>query len=338
MHKIGWDIGGAHLKAVMLDAQHQVQQVLQIPCRLWLGLPELKLALQQVLNVFDVQPTAVAHAVTMTGELVDLFPNRESGVLEIANTVTTLLGEHVWFYTANVDHDFVQYHAVSQHVDGIASANWHASAQFIASVVETAVMLDIGSTTTDIIPIMHNKAINVGLTDAERMQRDSLVYTGVVRTPVMALAQKLTLNGKQVNVAAEHFATTADVYRITGELPEALDVMDTADGQGKNKKASIRRLARMVGHDLDDYPMQVWLGLAENCRAQQILQLKQALLKHLKDGMPVIGVGAGAFLAKELASELNRDYLALSDIIEGEVLESVSVCFPAYAVCRLCEV
>ena len=35
---MGWDIGGAHLKAVMLDAKGDVVSSIQLPCPLWKGL------------------------------------------------------------------------------------------------------------------------------------------------------------------------------------------------------------------------------------------------------------------------------------------------------------
>ena len=38
---IGWDIGGAHLKAVLLDANGNVLNIKQLPCPLWRGLHEL---------------------------------------------------------------------------------------------------------------------------------------------------------------------------------------------------------------------------------------------------------------------------------------------------------
>ena len=69
---IGWDLGGAHLKAVVLDEHAAVRHVLQRPCPLWQGLDRLMSAFEQICR-FLTPGISCIHAVTMTGELVDLF-------------------------------------------------------------------------------------------------------------------------------------------------------------------------------------------------------------------------------------------------------------------------
>lgn len=359
---IGWDIGGAHLKAVVMDANGSPINFIQLPCALWRGLAELENAATAVLNHFELPSNALLHAVTMTGELVDLFPNRHTGVCEIATCAAALLGQHTVFYAANAG--FVQLARVEEHTAQIASSNWHASASLLAKHISNALLIDIGSTTSDIIPIQQGKVAMSGLSDARRMQDDTLVYTGVVRTPIMALAQKLSLDCDdaeiETNVAAEFFATMADVYRLTDELPSISDMAETADGKGKSQQESARRLARMVGCDLEDKPIATWVKLAFTCRKLQIQQLKLAVLKHLQPNMLIIGAGAGSFLAKTLADELACEYRTLDSILAKPFLRAeaiqttaststasqslslnhaqqanLALCFPAYAVACL---
>jgi len=341
VHVIGWDIGGANVKAVSLSADGGVLQVLQLPCPLWRSLEQLQKVITETLATFKVMPNDVLHVITMTGELVDLFPNRHNGVLEIANTVNRLLSSNVTniqFYAAHKGFvDFKQVSALTMH---IASANWHASASALAQNAPDALLIDIGSTTTDIIPIQSGKVHTTSVSDAERMQTDHLVYTGVMRTPVMALGNKLLFNCVETNVAAEYFATMADVYRLTGELSQDADMADTADGQGKSVLESARRLARMVGHDVEDKSLQEWVDLAIICRNTQITQIKLATLKqlkHLKPNVPMIGAGAGAFLVKSLAEELGHTYLPISQVLENHFdnYQAIEICFPAYAVAHL---
>jgi probable H4MPT-linked C1 transfer pathway protein len=341
VHVIGWDIGGANVKAVSLTADGELLQVLQLPCLLWRGLKHLQKAIAEILTTFQVMPNDVLHVVTMTGELVDLFPNRHSGVLKIANTVNRLLigdGKNVKFYAAN--HGFVDFKQVSVLSMHIASANWHASASALAQHAQEAIFIDIGSTTTDIIPIQSGKVFTTSVSDAERMQSDYLVYTGVIRTPVMALGNKLLFNGVETNVAAEYFATMADVYRLTGELSQDVDMADTADGQGKSVIESARSLARMIGNDVEDRSLKDWIDLANVCRTMQIAQIKSAILKQLKNlkpNVPIIGAGAGAFLVKNLAEGLGHTYLPVSQVLENHFddYQAMEVCFPAYAVAHL---
>ena len=99
---IGWDIGGAHLKAVLIDADGRVERAIQLACPLWRGTHELKQAIHTMLALFAISSKqAASSAVTMTGELVDLFPNRHTGVCEIATIAHALLGDDTRFYAGD---------------------------------------------------------------------------------------------------------------------------------------------------------------------------------------------------------------------------------------------
>ncbi len=335
---IGWDIGGAHLKAALLSADGELIDTLQVVCPLWRGLDKLEQAINAVLIAFKAKPHDIKHAITMTGELVDLFTNRHEGVVKIAQFVEHLLGRQCQFYAANKG--FVAINQVAENTNHIASTNWHASASLVAYYCHDALLVDIGSTTSDIIAIQSGKVLSAALSDASRLQQDTLVYTGVIRTPVMVLARKIVLSNVETNLMAEYFATTADIYRLTGELDESADMAETADGQGKSQLESARRLARMVGYDVEDKAMDVWVQLAFSCRAAQLTQLKAAVLKHLKPNVPLIGAGAGSFLVNALAQELKVPYVSINAILASKMsvmqnAQTLEVCFPAYAVAQL---
>ncbi len=334
---IGWDVGGAHLKAVLLDNKGVALASTQVYCPLWRGLRELEFAIDQVLLEFN----ADCHAVTMTGELADIFPNRREGVLQIAATLAAKLHSDLRYYAGR--HGFVSQDAVEHNWPDIASMNWFASVQYIAQKVDNALFLDIGSTTTDIALVENGLPRTQGFTDAARMQCDELVYTGVVRTPLMAMAQKIPFAGKTTHVAAEHFATAADLYTLTGELDAADNMADTADGAEKTMQANARRIARMVGRDADDAPISAWVELAHAFKKVQLAQIRQAVqnqMAALNDStdLQVVGAGAGAFLAAELASQLGLAYQPVATLIaaiDHTTRDKAAVCFPAYAVAYL---
>jgi probable H4MPT-linked C1 transfer pathway protein len=379
---IGWDVGGAHLKAALLGPDGALQQVLQVPCPLWRGLHELELAIDIVLNAFKV--SSALHAVTMTGELVDLFANRREGVLAISRVMQTKLNcapnlNCLKFYTgvlnpalnSNLNPNlvrplsatgFVSFDEVEDYWPFIASANWQASASFVAQKIECGLFVDIGSTTTDFVLLENNKPACIGFTDAARMQTDELVYTGVVRTPLMAVAQRIEFQQAMTSVAAEFFATSADVYRLTGDLSAEDDMADTADAQDKGQLTSARRIARMIGHDVEDAPIMDWHSLAEQFKWQQILRLQTVATKHIsrlsnenkKQSMVLIGSGAGGFLVAAIAKNLAIPYIDVADLIilNKENAESqissvddsaiairrrASVCLPAYALAYLAQ-
>lgn len=328
---VGWDIGGAHLKFAALDAYGDLLAIEQRPCALWRGLDVLQAAVHQAARDSNLQ--SARHFATMTGELVDLFDNRAHGVQQIAQVTSGILGADTRFYAAG--EGWVSANQVKALARLVASTNWHASATWLTQHVPDVLLVDIGSTTTDIIPIISDKVALQGISDAERVREDTLLYTGVVRTPVMALADKLPFEGGKVNVAAEYFATAADVYRLLGELDARYDMADTADGKGKTLPESARRLARMVGHDLEDKPMQAWIDLAATCKQVQMQRIKAAVLKHLQPGAPILAAGAGAFLVRAVARELGHACELISMRLPARA--DYGPCLPAYAVAKLAE-
>jgi uncharacterized hydantoinase/oxoprolinase family protein len=83
-------------------------------------------------------------------------------------------------------------------------------------------MIDIGSTTTDIIPLDKGRVAVRGRTDTERLRTGELVYAGIRRTPLCALATELPLGqGPPIGLAAELFATSLDVFLTLGDLDPA---------------------------------------------------------------------------------------------------------------------
>jgi probable H4MPT-linked C1 transfer pathway protein len=334
---IGWDVGGAHLKAVLLDVDGQVLAAEQVYCPLWRSLRELEIAIDKILQVFY----ADQHAVTMTGELADIFASRRDGVMQIAATLAAKLRGEIRYYAGR--HGFVNKDALEKHWRDIASMNWLASVHYAAQKAPKALFVDIGSTTTDIALIDNAIPRNGGFTDAARMQCDELVYTGVVRTPLMAMTQKIQFSGQMTNVAAECFASAADVYTLTGDLDPAENMAETADGAGKTVQACACRIARMIGCDADDAPLASWVELANSFKNVQLEQIRLALSKQislLKDhsGLQLIGAGVGTFLTAALAKQLDLEYHPVSEFITGidkDVKDSAAVCFPAYAVAYL---
>jgi len=345
---IGWDVGGAHLKAALLDAEGRLLQVLQVSCALWRGLNELESAIDEVLSQFSI--STATHAITMTGELVDLFANRQTGVNEISHVMYTKLVGTKLFYTGEQDSDFAGFVTIDEvyaHWQHIASANWLASASFVAKQVEHALLIDIGSTTSDFVLITAHQPVCLALTDAARMQTEELVYTGVIRTPLMALTQKIPFENTVTSVAAEHFATTADVYRLTADLLDEDDMADTADGKEKTVHASAQRIARMIGHDVVDKPLDAWVALAMSFKQQQVSRLQEVATRHClrinnNAKLSIIGAGVGSFLIREIAKNMKLPYLDVADLMANsqhfnnrELTHWATVCLPAYAVAYL---
>ena len=244
---IGWDIGGAHLKAARVK-HGRVEAVVQAATPLWLGLDSLQAAFDALSAQLG---RADRHVITMTGELCDAFPSRREGVAGLAAIAANHLSPAApSLYAGRAG--FVELGEAASHAADIASANWHASAALVALKLPDALFIDIGSTTTDIIPIVAGQVAAVGYSDAERLAAGELIYTGMTRSFVMSLASRAPFRGAWTPLMNEYFASSADVHRILGDLPDGADKMSTADGREKTVEASRARLARMIGREADE--------------------------------------------------------------------------------------
>ena len=136
--------------------------------------------------------------------------------------------------------------------------------------------MDVGTTTTDLIPIKDGAVAARGATDAERLTEGELLYTGVVRTPVMAVTRSAPFKGRVQRIAAERFATMADVWRLTGDLPGDADPYPAADQRGKSGRESAARLARMLGRDASETELGEWMALARYFADCQLAEIEHA--------------------------------------------------------------
>jgi probable H4MPT-linked C1 transfer pathway protein len=156
----------------------------------------------------------------------------------------------------------------------------------------------------------------------------------------MAVSQNVFFQGAAVGLMAEYFATMADVYRLTGDLNEAYDQTESADGMEKTVQASARRLARMIGYEFNEADLSLWQQLAMQLKYQQKQQIQQACLRQLSRNTKVkpcwVGAGIGKFLVKHIAFDLGHPYQDFSDFFTPvDSVMSVADCAPAVAVAYL---
>ena len=338
---MGWDIGGAHVKAAVINPAGDVIAIYQQPCPLWKGLDQLRNAVTLILQ--EASASHYRQAMTMTGELVDLFEDREDGVKQIIDTMTTLLPQTHCLLFAGLAGFIDAEQVKANDYQAIASANWLASASFAAQKVGNGLFVDIGSTTTDILLLHDGNVLAQGYTDYQRLRSQELIYTGIVRTAVMAVAQTARDQDQEIGIMAEYFATMADVYRVTGELKELHDQTETADGAEKTITASARRLSRMIGSDFFLEELPRWRQFAENIRAQQLQKIQRGCEYRINNvdfskNNPLIGAGVGRFLVKQIAQSLDYPYLDFADLFPEAAHQTgltTADCAPAVAVACL---
>jgi (4-(4-[2-(gamma-L-glutamylamino)ethyl]phenoxymethyl)furan-2-yl)methanamine synthase len=331
---IGWDIGGVHLKAARAE-DGRITKVIQYASPLRAGTELLRQAFAEARTEMGA---ADRNVVTMTGELADTFSSRKEGVKRLTKLAAGEL-DSVSIYAGPAG--CVRPEDAHEHSADIASANWHACASLIARKRNNALFIDLGSTTTDVIPIVAGKVVARGYTDSQRLAAGELVYTGLVRGFVMATAGRAPLRGTWTPLINENFATMADVHRILGTLPAGADLMATADGREKTIEASRARLARMLGSDASDADDETWTLLARWFAEAQMRAIADAATLVMSSGAlasaTVIAAGIGLTVIEEIARRLGCGYATFDELLDvaPDVRAAVCHCASAAALASL---
>ena len=330
MNWLALDIGGANLKladGLGFAASHRFA--------LWKDRARLARELRVAITA---SPASDHLAVTMTGELADCFTDKLEGIEFILQAVDEAAdGRHARVYL--VDGRLVSPGVARQHPSLVASANWHALARFCGRFAPqgSALLVDIGSTTTDIIPLVDAEPVCQGRTDTDRLLHRELVYTGVERSPVCALVSHLPSRDASCPVAQEVFATTRDVYLLLGDLAESPDDHHTADQRPATRDAACRRMRRMLSGFESDYPMRDVLRGAQRVADAQLNMLTRAA-RRVAQQLPatphtVILSGQGEFLARRLIAQLGWTVHCVS--LREQLGDTISRAAPAHALAVL---
>ncbi|MEM9413260.1 MAG: hydantoinase/oxoprolinase family protein, partial [Planctomycetota bacterium] len=301
---IGLDIGGANIKW----ADESGTTI--IPFELWrradqLG-KELGLLRDRVGQVDRV-------AVTMTGELADCFESRKQGVRFIVDQVEVAFSEqHPIYYQTNGR--FVEAEQAAGDWEETAAANWHAMASWIAkeNSDRNLILLDVGSTTTDIIPISQGVVIAKGRTDFDRLRFGELVYCGVVRTPIHSVVQHLQVGNHKIPIAREYFANVQDAFLVLGWVPQNDDSHFTADGRGNRFQDAKRRLAKMVCLDASQCSDDSIRSIAQQIAvalAEKIIDGINEVTEQPFEKVSFVPAGEGHWFARRI---LNQDIDGIS--------------------------
>lgn len=304
---IGIDVGGANLKVVDNTGVHIHY------CPLWEAAPVNRLLSGHRLGD---EPAAVV----MSGELADCFLTKKAGIAFIVRAVRPVFPRALFYGTDGKFH--------SRAVLQLAAANWLASADWLREQYPDAVLVDVGSTTTDIIPLTDFSRL-IGLTDLLRLQKGYLLYTGMLRTTLPALLRTVEIDGIQTPVSAEYFATSADAHLVLGHISPGRYLCDTPDRNEKTKAASLRRLARVVCADLAEIGEKAATGIARQFWDDQrglICGRVRAVMEE-SGGSSVVTAGIGsALFAQELGgTDLTEEIGPAADALPAFAVREVAV-------------
>ena len=314
MTVIGWDIGGVNTKAARivngtaLAARNEPFEIQRAPTT-------LAARLEGIASVLGVAK-GDSHAITMTAELSQYFRTKREGVSFVLHAVERafpLARIHVYA----VDGRFLDLSAARAAPLLIAASNWAATAAFVAFHISDAILIDVGTTTTDIIPIVSGRVAALGHSDPERLLSGELLYLGAVRTPVEAIVQRVPLHDGLAGVSAESFALSGDIHVWRGELPPEGYTAPTPDARPATRDFAGERIARVVCADrelLDDSDIdRIAAFVADTMIARIAACITRVRERHPHLGTAVIA-GQGAFLARASARRAGL-HIAGDDLI-----------------------
>jgi (4-(4-[2-(gamma-L-glutamylamino)ethyl]phenoxymethyl)furan-2-yl)methanamine synthase len=337
---LGLDIGGANTKVAYMQTRNGAFENFETAIEYF---PFWKRDGQQLINMLSkLRQKLVGSApldcvgVTMTAELSDVYQTKREGVNNILDCLCeAFVG--VRLLVLDVDGGLLSVDSARLEPLRVAAANWAATGWMVAQKISQCIVMDVGSTSTSIIPIVEGKVVATGKTDLDKLMNGELVYTGSLRTNVAALVNSVPLKGGVARISSELFAQSGDVHLILGNIKEQDYTSETADGKGKTRNFSLARLARVVCSDTEMLTEPEILQIAKYVYDKQVEQIANGLsqvhsrLKNeAKKMCPVVVTGLGRdFLARKAAEKAGVNNVISLDML---IPKSAALASPAAGV------
>lgn len=292
MNVIGFDIGGANTKAAFITTRNGCLEETVTTSEyfpMWKQPEKLANTLKMLIKKTAKTKRPDLVAVTMTAELADKYRTKRKGVNHILTQIEKTFPD-VKILVVDVDGKLTTAEEAKREPLRVAAANWAATGWLAAQLMRECFVIDVGSTTTSIIPIHQGKVAAEGKTDLEKLILGELVYTGSLRTNVAATVQAIPTAKGLARVSSELFAQSADVHLILGNISEKDYTVETADGKEKTRAAALARIARIVCTDTEMLHEADTVQMAQHVYEAQVKQISDALTEvqhRLKGGKRV---------------------------------------------------
>jgi probable H4MPT-linked C1 transfer pathway protein len=311
---IGWDIGGANTKAAFMRTKNGCVEELKTAIEyfpVWKDPNKLASVLLTLKERLSGTVKLDGVGLTMTAELSDAYQTKREGVNHIlACAAEAFAGVPV--FVLDVDATLRPIESAKLEPLRVAAANWTATGWLVSQLIKNCVVIDVGSTSTSIIPVVDGRIVAAGKTDLEKLMNGELVYTGSLRTNVAAIVSSVPLRGGAARVSSELFAQSGDVHLVLGNITEEEYTTETADGRGKTRREAMARLARVVCADIEMLTEQEIVQIARRVHSRQIEQVAEGLSQVYSrtktltaEKLPLVITGIGKdFIAKTAAQKL----------------------------------
>jgi len=265
--------------------------------------------------------------VTMTAELSDAYRTKREGVNHILTHVTQAFPD-TQILVLDVDGGLRSIAEAQAEPLKVAAANWAATGWMVAQLIPNCIVIDVGSTSTSIIPIVDGHVSASGKTDLEKLMNGELVYTGSLRTNIAAVVHSIPLRGGVAWVSSELFAQSGDVHLVLGNITERDYTVETADGRGKTRAEALARLARVVCADTEMLSEQEIMQFATYIHNKQVEQIAEGLKQvynrikpRAKAEIKAVVTGLGKEFLAEKAAQLAgfNDIVDLNELLKSDI-------------------
>ena len=314
MNILGWDIGGVNTKAALIKTRKDAVKELETATKYFPIWKKDKEKLPAVLEKLKNQLTGSAKldgvGVAMTAELSDAYQTKRKGVNHILDSVAQVF-PNTPVFVLDAESNLKSIEEARQEPLKVAAANWPATGWMVSQSIKDCFIIDVGSTTTSIIPVINGKVVAAGKTDLAKLMNGELVYTGALRTNVAAIVNSIPVKGGIARFSSELFALSGDVHLILGNINEEDYSVETADGRGTTSIEAMARLARVVCADIEMLDEEEIVEMANYIYEAQVEQIADGLKQvydrmksRIKMNVPIVVAGLGRnFLAGKAAQK-----------------------------------
>ncbi len=337
--KIGWDLGGAHIKYCVESQTSNVIWYDIIDFDFWKDYTKLSELIVTICKKYHKKGSSVVNYFTMSAEMCDCFDNRRAGVKYILNQIkkskynSYIFSKHGLSKLNSKD---------NVPLDEVGSYNWYASALYVSKLIDNVILIDFGSTTCDISIIKNGKILNRRTSDITGMSLKELLYTGCSRTPIYAHISEIRFKNRIYDIIPENFSSMSDINIILGKLNGREIYSKSSDGSSHSLSQSYKRVSRSFGFDYDKSKKVLINNLCLKIYNNQVDLIRKTICFHRdkyfkRSKFVVVGLGLGSKIICDMCMQNKYDYLDIRDILNSTIINGdyLSNLFPAFVLNRL---
>lgn len=327
---LGLDIGGANTKAAYINTANGCIRQLKTAMEyfpVWKNPKKLSTVLARLSKAVSGSAKLNCVGVTMTAELSDAYRTKREGVNYILTHIAQAFPA-TQIFVLDVDATLKSIAEAQAAPLKVAAANWAATGWMVSQLVKDCIIIDVGSTSTSIIPMIGGHISAAGKTDLAKLMDGELVYTGSLRTNIAAIVNSIPLRNGTARVSSELFAQSGDVHLVSGNITEEEYTVETADGRGKTRAEALARLARVVCADTEMLTEQEIIQFSTYIYSKQIEQIAEGLRQvynrikpRAKTKIKAVVTGLGKnFLARKAAQLVGIEKIIdLNELLKSDV-------------------